>query len=219
MKLNWAERWAVNNPLRIVQQLAEIRWMRRKVGDLSKGERFLEVGSGRGVGGRLILRYWGPRCLHLTDLDMEMIKRARRYPGPAPSPRVRLLVADAVHLPYPSGIFDAVFGFGVMHHVPSWREALAEVARVLRPGGIYFMEELYPSLYANELTGRILLHPKEDRFDSISWHEACGECGFEIKHSIESPRLGILAVAELKALRGFDQKMEATSADPSIPKG
>jgi ubiquinone/menaquinone biosynthesis C-methylase UbiE len=32
--------------------------------------------------------------------------------------------------------FDAVFAFGLFHHVPQWPRALAEVYRVLKPGGV-----------------------------------------------------------------------------------
>jgi hypothetical protein len=35
----------------------------------------------------------------------------------------------------------------------------------LKPGGFYFLEEIYPTLYQNFLTRRILVHPHCDRFD------------------------------------------------------
>ena len=38
--------------------------------------------------------------------------------------------------------YDAVFDFGIIHHIPRWREALDEVARVLKPGGRFFFEEV-----------------------------------------------------------------------------
>ncbi len=197
MKLNWAERWAVNNPLRVLQQALEIHWMRRMAGGFPQGALVLEIGCGRGAGARLLLEKFAPGLVHVTDLDLDMLRRSLRYPGPGRHKKVRLVVADAASLPYPSASFQAVFGFGVMHHVVGWRDALGEMARVLRPGGLYFLEELYPALYANFLTRRVLLHPRQERFDSISWREALKSKGFSILRALEHPMLGILAVAKL----------------------
>ncbi|MHC1764566.1 MAG: methyltransferase domain-containing protein [Verrucomicrobiia bacterium] len=36
--------------------------------------------------------------------------------------------------------YDAVFDFAIIHHVPNWRDALVEVNRVLRPGGVFYAE-------------------------------------------------------------------------------
>ena len=46
-----------------------------------------------------------------------------------------LRVADAEELPFPDGSFDLVYSWGVLHHTPNTERALAEVRRVLRPGG------------------------------------------------------------------------------------
>jgi len=43
--------------------------------------------------------------------------------------------ANAEHLDFPDASFDAVYSFGVLHHTPGTEQALAEVLRVLRPGG------------------------------------------------------------------------------------
>ncbi len=196
MKLNWAERWAVNNPLRVIQQALEIAWMRRAL-EAQPGGRFLEVGCGRGAGARLVMRFFSPDLLHATDLDLFMVKKARFYPGPGSNRKVRLVVADAGRLPYPTSAFQAVFGFGVMHHVVNWREALRELARVLVPGGYYFFEELFPPLYANCLTRRILLHPGEDRFGSQGWKKALNEVGFVLVRSLENSKVGTIGVAKL----------------------
>ncbi len=44
-------------------------------------------------------------------------------------------VGDALHLPFPNGSFDRVIASEVLEHVPEDRRAIAELARVLRPGG------------------------------------------------------------------------------------
>src|SRR5205823_1606596 len=47
----------------------------------------------------------------------------------------RLQVADAEQLPYPDGSFDLAVGHAILHHLPSPDAALAELFRVLAPGG------------------------------------------------------------------------------------
>jgi SAM-dependent methyltransferase len=45
------------------------------------------------------------------------------------------LVGDALRLPFPTGAFDRVIAAEVLEHIPDDRGAMAELARVLRPGG------------------------------------------------------------------------------------
>lgn len=194
MKLNWAERWAVNNPLRPLQQRLEIRWFKKRCG-LAPGGRILEVGCGRGAGSALIKEAFRPDVLHAMDLDIEMIRRAQTYLSPEMREGIAFYVGDVARLPYRDGTMDAVFGFGVLHHVPDWREALAEIVRVLRVGGIYCFEELYPSLYQNIITRRILLHPALDRFHSEDLRQAMQNAGLASGASLENRALEIIGVA------------------------
>ncbi len=193
MKLNWAERWVVNNPSRVFQQRLEIDWMSRSW-PLEGGSTVLEIGCGRGAGARLILKAFRPGLYHAMDLDLEMIRRARRYLSLEERRRVSLYVGDVLALPYRDDSLDAVFAFGVLHHVPDWRTALHEISRVLKPGGAYFLEEIYPFVYQNFITRHILLHPKEDRFFSGDLHEALEECRFEVKAARELKLAGMLGI-------------------------
>ena len=60
--------------------------------------------------------------------------------------------------------YDAVFDFGIIHHIPQWRTAVAEAARVLAPGGRFYFEEVTAHAL-NRLTYRRLFdHPTDDRF-------------------------------------------------------
>lgn len=198
MKLNWGERLAVNNPIRILQQCLETGWLKRMM-PLAPGAAILEIGCGRGVGAKLIDRAFQPAGLHIQDLDMDMIRKARkRLAAPRDKQRTQVLslsVSDASHLPFKGGSFDGVVGFGVLHHVPDWRRALREISRVLKPGGIYYLEELYPSLYQNAVTKHILLHPTEDRFRSLELRRALDDAHMPLREAVELKKLGILGVA------------------------
>jgi ubiquinone/menaquinone biosynthesis C-methylase UbiE len=194
MKLNWAERWAVNNPSRVIQQKWEIAWFRGK-SDLPPGAAILEIGCGRGAGARIIYRIFHPRTFHASDLDLQMIRKAKEYLPLEDRKPIRFLTADVLNLPYGNASFEAVFGFGVLHHVPDWQFALGEVVRVLKPGGSYFIEELYPGLYQNFITRHILLHPQENRFHSRDLKQALQERNLELGDYLEIKMVGILGIA------------------------
>jgi len=194
MKLNWAERCVVNNPLRVFQQHLEIKWLRQKM-PLKAGATILEVGCGRGAGAKLILKAFRPSRLHILDLDIKMVQGAKTYLSRAIKNTVNLYVGDSIDLPFKSDTLDALFGFGFLHHVPDWRRALSEIARVLKAGGVYYIEELYPSLYQNVITKRILLHPEHDRFVSSDLRTALDEVGLHLEDAFELKKMGILAVA------------------------
>ncbi len=193
MKLNWVERWVVNNPLRVLEQAGLVRWM-RGVARLQPEATVLEIGCGRGAGAALVLEAFRPERIVATDLDLEMIRKARRYLTASQRARVHLATADAVDLPFRASTFDAAFVFGVLHHVPDWRRGLSEIARVLRPGGLLYLEELYPALYQNFITRHILLHPTEDRFTSRELKTALASQGFSFLGARELRFVGIVAV-------------------------
>lgn len=68
------------------------------------------------------------------DFSPDMLERAQKA-----APEADLTEGDAQDLPYADGIFDAVVcNFGMMH-IPDQPKAMAEVARVLKPGGLFSM--------------------------------------------------------------------------------
>lgn len=112
-----------------------------------------------------------------------------------PNETAKLYVGDSINLPFKAGTMDAVFGFGFLHHVPDWRRALSEIARVLKAGGIYYMEELYPTLYQNVVTKHILFHPEHDRFTSHDLRTMLHEMNLHLTNEVELLQMGILGVA------------------------
>jgi ubiquinone/menaquinone biosynthesis C-methylase UbiE len=199
MKLNLLERWFVNSPVRALMQSLEVRWL-QKWQSLARTATVLEVGCGRGVGARRILSEFQPASVHALDLDIRMIQEAKKNLSAWYPHRLSLYVGDITVLPFGEQVFDAVFSFGVLHHAYDWRRSAAEIARVLKRGGVYFIEELYPPLYQNAVTKRLLIHPTENRFHSEDLRNALDELGLVLKESVEEPRLGILGVAVKREL-------------------
>jgi ubiquinone/menaquinone biosynthesis C-methylase UbiE len=192
MELNPLERWFVVSPLRRAMQAMVVRWL-QGVQPLAPGAHILEIGCGSGAGARLVAERFSPRRLVLTDVDSRMVALARRRLQAA-AVQAEFCVGDAAALPFRRAAADAVFGFGFLHHVPDWRAGLREVYRVLRPAGIYYLEEYFPSFYQNAVTRRLAVHPKFDRFDGRDLREGFAAAGLELRYSFELKRFGILGV-------------------------
>lgn len=100
------------------------------------GERILEVGPGSGHFTLPVARALAPGGeLSALDLQPAMLEHLA---GRAEEERVDNIVpreGDACSLPYEDGEFDAAFLVTVLGEVPDPRQAVAELARVLRPGG------------------------------------------------------------------------------------
>jgi ubiquinone/menaquinone biosynthesis C-methylase UbiE len=75
-----------------------------------------------------------------VDVSEEMIRlgKARLAEHPLQA-RCHLRTGDAENLPYPHGFFDAVLAMGVLEYLPDYSAALAEMRRVLRPGGVLML--------------------------------------------------------------------------------
>lgn len=92
------------------------------------GERVLDLATGPGyIAGRAAAR--GAAVVGV-DLSAQIIGLARRL-----NPGVEFSVADAVDLPFPAASFDAVVAGFLVPHLADHQTALAEVCRVLAPGG------------------------------------------------------------------------------------
>ncbi len=164
MKLNRVEKALMNNPVRALVQWRYEAPLLERLGGRTEGLRVLEVGCGRGVGTEILLRRFGAAHVTAFDLDPDMVRQARRRLAAYPAARLALYVADSTHIPAPDEAFDAVFDFGIVHHVPDWLTALAEVRRVLRPGGRFFFEEVTSHALDRWSYRTLFDHPRENRF-------------------------------------------------------
>jgi ubiquinone/menaquinone biosynthesis C-methylase UbiE len=180
MKLNRVEMALMNNPLRaFVQRQYEARLLQR-LGGRTNGLRVLEVGCGRGVGTQILLDRFGAAEVHAFDLDPAMVALAQERLAAYPPGRLRLAVGDVTAIDAPDAHYDAVFDFGIIHHVPDWPQAVAEVARVLRPGGRFFFEEVTRHALERWSYRTFLEHPKENRFSAEEFVRAVERCGVTV---------------------------------------
>lgn len=99
----------------------------------------LDWGCGKGHVSKLI-RDLGPKSLDSCDILSERDDSAFGQEVPLIKQfgiQVRALEHEYV-LPYDSATFDVVLSVGVLEHVPNDRASLAEIVRILRPGGLFF---------------------------------------------------------------------------------
>jgi len=169
MKLNLIERLLVNNPARsLVQRHYEAPLLRRLGGRLD-GARVLDVGCGRGIGIEILLEHFGAAQVYGVDLDPQQIRRAQQRFAGRLGDRVVLAVGSVDKLPFPADYFDAVFDFGMLHHVPDWQAGVGEIQRVLKPSGLFFFEEVTRAALNRWLYRTFLDHPTENRFSEAEF--------------------------------------------------
>ena len=112
----------------------------------------LEIGGGSGAMADGMARLFPDVRLTITDIDDDMVANARRRLAQRGNVTVKL--ADVTALPFGDASFNAVTSYLMLHHVIAWREALGEVGRVLRPGGVFLGYDL-ANTRAARLTHRL----------------------------------------------------------------
>ena len=179
MLLNRFEKVMMNNPVRAAFQCHFEAPRLLAMGGKVQGGLALEVGCGRGVGVEIILDVFGAAHVDAFDFDPEMVALAAERLASRGS-SVRLWQGDAAAIAAPAAFYDAVFDFGIIHHVPDWRRALVDVFRVLKPGGRFLVEEVLSGFIDNPLGRRFLDHPLDDRFDHERFRAGLVDAGFRV---------------------------------------
>ena len=102
----------------------------------SADDRILDLGAGGGWCSDLLQRL--QRRPVAIDISLDMMRVARTRESRRPIPAV---AGDLEHLPFADGSFDKAVCLSAMHHVPDIPSAIAEIFRVLAPGGVAVFSE------------------------------------------------------------------------------
>jgi ubiquinone/menaquinone biosynthesis C-methylase UbiE len=148
-RLGKIEFWAMNNLLRrLLMRHVEFKIFRQLLNgnnvDLT-GKVILDAGCGSGYSTELIMNGFRPSKLIAFDLMPEQIRLTRRRHIGAD-----FFVGDMTNLVLHNATVDAVFIFGVLHHIPNWITALKELTRILRVDGVLLIEEPHYKLSWSE---------------------------------------------------------------------
>ncbi|HXF59983.1 MAG TPA: methyltransferase domain-containing protein [Caldilineaceae bacterium] len=176
---------------------------------LQPGHHVLDLGCGTGTL-TLLLKQTQPAA-HVTGLDgdsdvLRIAHRKARMAGVA----VAWVQGLAYALPYPADVFDRVVTSLVLHHLTteSKQRALAEVARVLRPGGELHVADFGPPRSAYARTLAPLLRHFEEVADNLAGGLPAlfSGAGF---HQIEETARLVTVVGDLAVYRMAKQKPTA----------
>ena len=162
MRLGIPEFVAMNNPLRRwVQKNIELKIFRNQLtrhGLDLRGKAIMDAGCGSGYSTELIIKEFHPVHVMAFDYMPEQINLAKKR-----KLSVDFSIGDLTNIKSGDTVFDALFIFGVLHHIPEWRTALGEVSRVLKNDDIFLVDE-----------------PSFTRFTWKEFEAGIREAGFEI---------------------------------------
>jgi ubiquinone/menaquinone biosynthesis C-methylase UbiE len=116
------------------------------------GKQVLEVGSGRGGGSAYIQKYLGPQSMTGVDFCGRAVAFCQKRHV---ARGLTYVQGDAEDLPFSSESFDAVVNVESCHCYLSVDKFLAQVVRVLRPGGNFLITDMGPKPYVDALRAQL----------------------------------------------------------------
>lgn len=195
-------RWSANYRTSGRNVLAETA--ERAVCDLLpdvRGLSLLDVGCGDG---RWMHEAVAGGAARVIGIDFSPGMLAAALDGPAAIPGVTVCAGDMRHLPFGRSVFDGLVNALALGHVPDPGAALAEAARVLRPGGWMVLADVHPSA-ADRGWQRTFRDSEGGRY-AVRWHPHA------MATLVEAGRAAGLDVA-----RVVERAIDAASLPPGAP--
>lgn len=159
----------INSPFRNFSLNLKINSYKKQLKKLHinlKDLTILDAGCGRGFSTRIIIDKFAPKKIVAFDIIADQITLAKKMKLEAD-----FFIGSITDIDLPSAFFDFVFVFNVLHHVPCWKEGIAEVSRVLKVKGYVIFEE--PTGEYTTFTDRLArnMHPERGKFTKREFEE------------------------------------------------
>jgi ubiquinone/menaquinone biosynthesis C-methylase UbiE len=154
----------------------------------------LEIGCGIGNCAQKIHHQF--ECQHYValDYDPEQVQTARRRFKHLSG--LSFIIGSADTLPARDCSCDAVFNMGILHHVEEWRDAIKEIYRVLKPGGVFLFEDIFRPLIDSFLFRIQYTHPEKGKFSDHEFVATLEQTGFTLTKRFQIARHYIIGVAQ-----------------------
>jgi ubiquinone/menaquinone biosynthesis C-methylase UbiE len=114
---------------------------------IQKGMQVLEIGCGSGAFTTFVAQAVGPKGnVYALDIQTEMLQQLENKlssPENKDINNIKLIESSAYDLPFDDKSLDLVFMVTVIGEIPDHDKALKEIKRVLKPGGILAITELF----------------------------------------------------------------------------
>ena len=110
---------------------------------LSPGMRLLDLGCGPGTISVGLASAVAPGALHGIDMEASQIEMANAAAKAGGHGKAVFQVGDATDLPFEDASFDVAHCHALLNHAPDTQAVLAEVKRVLKPGGLFAAREVF----------------------------------------------------------------------------
>jgi arsenite methyltransferase len=107
-----------------------------RAGVIRSGDTVLDIGSGAGTDALIASRLVGPSAkVYALDMTPAMVTKLRSLVAATRVANIEVIEGNAERIPLPDASVDVVTSNGMLNLVPDKRRAIAEMFRVLRPGG------------------------------------------------------------------------------------
>lgn len=200
MQINAPEKYQTATELEIIQQYLPV-----------KDKLILELGCGRAWMTRQLAEQFGPRQIIATEVDIIQHEKNLLIDD---LPNVTFLAGGAEDIKQEDNSVDVVIMLKSLHHVPVslMDQALSEVARVLKPGGLAYISE---PVYAGDFNDIMRLFNdekvvREEAFAALQRSVAKGELALQQQIFFNAP-------GSYRDFDHFDERMlQVTHTDHQI---